>query len=444
LHGVMLLLGIAVDLIWWARSEEAQSSQFHQLSLEQLAHVVAFELQSEDRRPSEGLLSFYEFQDVAEFTCEARMVYLLNATVATREHIQGSHRDVLGLAGMFLELLQAVPQENSWIWLLTNAHRRFLDHVYSYWSRVVTLALDQHHCLIPPVRNVILDAVVAWKQLHVELLSMQWNAFAFGKYREPKPLQQPSSDEATIPQESLALGNMWIEKVGMWFEQYTQTLANVMLSLDAANSGYDGTGATRLHHQDEHGSFVTYEFLRRKVFGQWAIDKGLLRGLLRHVWQPPHGSSAPVSVADFGAGGGHYSIWLNETGLVQAYAFDGTHQAAELTGGAVQEVNLVGDLRLWRNFSWVLCLEVGEHIPQQYASGLLRNLRRHAEAGLVMSWSDDWEGIGHVNCLSRADFVAKVQDETGFVLDQQATEVVKASCEIEYISRTIAVFRRLV
>ena len=25
--------------------------------------------------------------------------------------------------------------------------------------------------------------------------------------------------------------------------------------------------------------------------------------------------------------------------------------------------------------------------------------------GLVMSWSDDWEGIGHVNCLSREDFV---------------------------------------
>ena len=90
-------------------------------------------------------------------------------------------------------------------------------------------------------------------------------------------------------------------------------------------------------HQDEHGSFVTYEFLRRKVFGQWAIDKGLLRGLLRHVFRP-HG---PLAVGDFGAGGGHYSAWLNETGLVSAFAFDGTQQAAELTDGLVQEVNLV-------------------------------------------------------------------------------------------------------
>ena len=25
--------------------------------------------------------------------------------------------------------------------------------------------------------------------------------------------------------------------------------------------------------------------------------------------------------------GGHYSAWLNDTGLVEAFAFDGTHQA---------------------------------------------------------------------------------------------------------------------
>jgi len=223
---------------------------------------------------------------------------------------------------------------------------------------------------------------------------------------------------------------------------FAQQLASVLVNLEAQSlQRNDVVGATRLHHQDEHGSFVTYEFLRRKVFGQWAIDKGLLRGLLRHVWRPPHGASAPVSVADFGAGGGHYAAWLNDTGLVRAFALDGTRQAAELTGGVVLEVNLVEEMGLWRNFSWVMCLEVGEHIPQQYASGLLRNLRHHAQEGLVMSWSDDWEGIGHVNCLSRDEFVAKVQGETGFILDPRATEAVKASCEIEYIARTVAVFR---
>merc|ERR1740123_2580754 len=101
--------------------------------------------------------------------------------------------------------------------------------------------------------------------------------------------------------------------------------------MDALNPGHDEMGPIRLHHQDEQGSFVTYEFLRRKVFGQWAIDRGLLRGLLRHVWQPDYSSDNPMSVADFGAGGGHYSVWLNETGLVEAFAFDGTHGASVLT-----------------------------------------------------------------------------------------------------------------
>merc|ERR1719159_926862 len=105
-----------------------------------------------------------------------------------------------------------------------------------------------------------------------------------------------------------------------WFERYAQTLGETVMRMDLARpvggSNGDETGATRLHHQDEQGSFVTYEFLRRKVFGQWAIDRGLLRGLIRHVWRPAH-DNEPISVADFGAGGGHYSAWLNDTGLVQ-------------------------------------------------------------------------------------------------------------------------------
>merc|ERR1712194_907920 len=184
-------------------------------------------------------------------------------------------------------------------------------------------------------------------------------------------------------------------------------------------------------------------FIRRKVFKQWAIDKGLLRGLIRHVWEPPLGSAAPITMGDFGAGGGHYSSWMNETGLIDAYAFDGTHKVSELTDGIVNEVNLVADMQLWRSFDWVMCLEVGEHIPAQYSSALLRNLKRHAQHGLVMSWSEDWEGIGHVNCLSREKFIAFVESETGFRFDHELTEAVRKSCEIDYIARTIAVFRAL-
>jgi hypothetical protein len=36
------------------------------------------------------------------------------------------------------------------------------------------------------------------------------------------------------------------------------------------------------------------------------------------------------TVGDLGAGGGHYSTWLNETGLVRAYAFDGIPEIEEV------------------------------------------------------------------------------------------------------------------
>jgi len=409
-----------------------------QLPTEQLANIVGLELQNEDRSPAAPLLSFYEFQDVNELDCPSRLVYLVNETINVRERIQRRHQDMLGVSGLYMQLLEAVPQENSWIWILLRSNDRFLEQVHTYWSKVSALALDRHQCLVTRVRDVMLGAVVRWKGLYADYTAMQWDGFAFGGFGRTDAAEGMRGGKALA--ETLAASDAFVVSLRQWFDTYTRDLTSAAIAVEEETRGLEDGGATRLHHQDEHGSFVTYEFLRRKVFGQWAIDRGLMRGLIRHVWKPRHDGD-PVSLADFGAGGGHYSAWLNDTGLVRAFAFDGTHQAAELTDGRVQEVNLVEDMQLWRNFSWVMCLEVGEHIPKQFSSGLLRNLRRHAQEGLVMSWSDDWEGIGHVNCLSRTEFIAKVEAETGLVLDKVATEAVKASCEIDYIARTIAVFR---
>merc|ERR1711970_1308441 len=60
----------------------------------------------------------------------------------------------------------------------------------------------------------------------------------------------------------------------------------------------------------------TLEVLRRDAFDEWEDQKPLLRGLLRHV------ISRDAHVADFCAGSGAAAEFLNETGLVTAYAFD--------------------------------------------------------------------------------------------------------------------------
>eukprot|EP00931_Biecheleriopsis_adriatica_P075248 TRINITY_DN49165_c0_g1_i1.p1 TRINITY_DN49165_c0_g1~~TRINITY_DN49165_c0_g1_i1.p1 ORF type:complete len:460 (-),score=94.80 TRINITY_DN49165_c0_g1_i1:61-1440(-) len=441
------LLGALLAVIAGAPEPGSQAaldvSMLESLPPEQLVQFLSVELMTEDRRPREPQYSFDEFQQVAEMDCSSRLFYLMNLTVNVRDAIRSYHSEVIGLAGVFVQLLRRVPDENSWLWLMATSQERGVQKVQTYFARVMALSVDQHHCLKAVVRDALLSGVQRWKDLHVELMASTWYGLAFGVNADPAMLSQSAGpgSAAISTEESLMAGNVWLANVRNWFDSYAQELYEALLTLESQEQELGEAGPVRLHHQDEHGSFVTYEFLRRKVFGQWAIDRGLVRGLLRYVWQPAQGEAEPLSVGDFGAGGGHYSRWLNETGLVTAFAFDGTHQAAELTDGVVQEVNLVQEMRLWRTFDWVLCLEVGEHVPKQYADTLLGNLKSHAQKGLVMSWSDDWEGIGHVNCLSREQFVAMVQEKTGFMLDAEATEVVRQNCEIDYIARTLAVFR---
>lgn len=425
---------------------DQQIKALEMLPVEQLAQVLSAEMLAEDKRPMEETYRFAEFQEVSQMDCSMRLFYLMNTTVTLRDALRGYHTDMIGLSGLFVQLLRKMPNENSWVWLLANTHERGVQKIQTYFSRVLALCVDQHQCIRSLVKDALLKGVEGWKNLSGELVATQWYGFAHGTCSDPDSQESDSARLAggmkRSAEESFIAGNIWLAKVRSWFDEYTSGLYDALLTLEKANQLVvaDG-GPVRLHHQDEHGSFVTYEFLRRKVFGQWAIDRGLVRGLLRNVWQPGYGDEAPITVGDFGAGGGHYSKWMNETGLLQAFAFDGTHQAAELTDGLVQEVNLVQKMSLWRTFDWVLCLEVGEHIPKEYSDMLLSNLKNHAKKGLVMSWSDDWEGIGHVNCLTRQEFVATVQRKTGFVLDSVATEAVRSNCEIDYIARTLAVFR---
>merc|ERR1711988_470667 len=80
-----------------------------------------------------------------------------------------------------------------------------------------------------------------------------------------------------------------------------------------------------------HGMFINSTVIYRTLFPESAIiDKGLLRYMLRLL---PHDSS----VADFGALDGQYAKWLNDTGWVTAYAFDGVQGVTELTGGTVTQ-----------------------------------------------------------------------------------------------------------
>jgi len=194
------------------------------------------------------------------------------------------------------------------------------------------------------------------------------------------------------------------------------------------------------HHQDSHGMFLPYELWRREVFKQWAVDKGLLRGILRHVVDDLY---AGRTLADFGAGGGHYAKWINDTGLITAWAYDGIQGVEEVTKGAVSYWNLVEDQESHRPiYDYGMCMEVLEHIPKEFSSAVLATISRHVRTRLVMSWSSDREGIGHVNCKTEDEW-NPIVESFGWKVNKALTKTVREQATVEYIQNSVTVFDKV-
>jgi len=193
----------------------------------------------------------------------------------------------------------------------------------------------------------------------------------------------------------------------------------------------------RFYSHEADGRFSTMEALRRDTFEEYQPDKGLLRGMLRHVF--------PVDavVADFGAGSGHYAKWLNDTGLVTAYAFDGSPDIELVTKSVVQTADLGKPLQLWRKFDWSICLEVAEHIPADLTPAFLRNLDAHTAEGLVLSWArPGLQGLGNANPKSEQEVLRLISEHTGLQLDSEYTAQLRAAASVAYLAESVMVLVR--
>mmetsp|Transcript_9914 Transcript_9914/g.26962 ORF Transcript_9914/g.26962 Transcript_9914/m.26962 type:complete len:520 (-) Transcript_9914:161-1720(-) len=193
----------------------------------------------------------------------------------------------------------------------------------------------------------------------------------------------------------------------------------------------------RFYSHEADGRFSTMESLRRDTFDEWQLDKGLLQGLVRHI--------LPIDavVGDFGAGSGHYANWLNDTGLVTAYAFDGSPDIELVTKGSVLTADLGRPLALWRKFDWVLCVEVAEHIPPDLTGVFLRNLDTHAAEGLILTWArPGLQGLGSTNPQSEAEVLNLLAQHTGLHLDRDLTAQLRASSQVAHLAESIMVLVR--
>jgi len=189
----------------------------------------------------------------------------------------------------------------------------------------------------------------------------------------------------------------------------------------------------------EEGANEEFGLLARESrhLGSWPPDRGLLRFMLAKVLR--HGDR----VCDLGAFAGHYSAWLNDTGLVTAHAYDAAEDIEVYTEGRVRHASLA-DASLDVGLCDVsLCLEVLEHIPKQGEAPALRNLDKHSRRALVVSWAlPDIPAVGHHNPKSAAEAREAIESATGMRQDEALTRAARAESEISWIKESVAVYLR--
>jgi hypothetical protein len=157
------------------------------------------------------------------------------------------------------------------------------------------------------------------------------------------------------------------------------------------------------------------------------LDKTLAKSLL---------SILGKTIGDFGAGGGWYTRYFIEHGK-ESFAYD----ASPTRGKTVTYLDLSKPTSLGRKFEWVLCLEVGEHIPAKYTDVFLLNVISHAEKGIVMSWAvPDQGGLGHVNNRPNEWVIEKMKG-LGWVYDSDASKMLRTGSSFRWFKNTIMVFR---
>ena len=148
-----------------------------------------------------------------------------------------------------------------------------------------------------------------------------------------------------------------------------------------------------------------------------------------------------TGVVDFGCGRGYYAKFLNDNNI-PTDCYDGSPDTKTKTDGMCDVLDLAIDFDLNKQYDWVLCLEVGEHIPAKYFDAFIKNLCKHCNKGIVLSWAIKYQhGLGHVNCRSN-QYIKNILSELGYINDIDAENKLRQNTVQKWFRNTIMVFRK--
>ena len=149
----------------------------------------------------------------------------------------------------------------------------------------------------------------------------------------------------------------------------------------------------------------------------------------------------PKKAADLGCGIGKYCSVLKAYGWPIVHGYEGAPDIKEI---AVYDDIMVTDLskRRWVDidYDFVLCLEVGEHIPKEHEQVFIDNVCEFTHKDLVLSWAlPGFGGKGHFNEQPN-EYVISEFTKRGLVFDEETSNDLRKCTFLKWFEHTIMVF----
>jgi len=127
---------------------------------------------------------------------------------------------------------------------------------------------------------------------------------------------------------------------------------------------------------------------------------------------------------------------------LNAVGYDGNPHTPSLTNNTCKILDFSEPVKFDTPFSWVLSLEVGEHLPKKFEDVFINNLHNNNEKGIVLSWALKGQGgHGHYNEQNNDYIKSKICD-LGYLNDIQAEEKLRKNSKLWWFKNTIMVFKK--
>ena len=184
------------------------------------------------------------------------------------------------------------------------------------------------------------------------------------------------------------------------------------------------------------------------VFRHHCFDLNLCNSLITFLK-----SEKINSVVDFGCGLGDYVKNIKKTNddfkfnidggsRIDIDGFDGNPYTEMLTSGTCKILDLSRIFYLYKKYKWIICLEVGHHIPKHYESVFIKNLDNHNTEGIIISWPIEGQhGFSHINNRNN-DYVKNIFANLGYTNDVTTENIFRTAASLTLFKNTIMVFRK--